>query len=437
LSAIPKHRGPRGRSLAALLPAVAMASAMAATSALQPAQSTFGAATERSETSSATKRPTTLGMQAAPALVPASAAARGSVATQRKPTHSFKSFFEMEDRAIIIVSGRQTTVGEQKRKLDAEITAKSGAPKTVRGSARKIDLAALNATSPATARAGIAQSKTASIARVAQAPALLTNQSLTQTQPSAKTTIAGMRVDKAGSYSAQKCLDKGPPVISEVRGTLKVGGQVDVWGRCFGDRAGRVEIIGQFPGGKLQAVFAAWDAGAVTIAIPGNVSGATDHTVAVSVVTAEGKVSPAVQAKFVAARARVEVPERLWSPSGRFELAANEESPTSGGSTRGSLGSNRAHAGATPMSVRVNPQCALDDVVTSSVYGSVTDIKGWELGPPYEASVTIAWQGTCSSFVVSRTENLSLLGPEETASSSCRVAFQARAWAYCPVGINP
>ena len=54
-----------------------------------------------------------------------------------------KGLFSLDDRAIIIVGGKTTTAGQVKRALQAEIAAKAGAPKTVRGGARKLDLTAL------------------------------------------------------------------------------------------------------------------------------------------------------------------------------------------------------------------------------------------------------------------------------------------------------
>ena len=56
-----------------------------------------------------------------------------------------------------------------------------------------------------------------------------------------------------------------------------------------------------------------------------------------------------------------------------------------------------------------------------------------------EASVTIDWVGACTgtkttthySYVIA--EGVS----DVSIRSACRVAFQARAWAYCPAGVAP
>ena len=422
---------------AIVLIATHVADAGGATSALQPApstlqqaQPTFGAAVEPADTKAATrKRIESFGLKPPASQPAANGAIKTPTAMKGGAAKAAKKLFDMDDRTIIIVSGKQTTAGELKRKLHAEIAAKNGPPKTVKGGARKLDLAALNVT--ASARTALySQAATAKGGLLPHAPVLLANQSLTQVRQSAKTSTAGMTIDESNSYSSQKCLDKGPPVISEIKGTLKVGGQVAVWGRCFGDRPGRVEIIGQFPGGKLLATFAAWDSGAVTLAIPGNISGATDHTVAVSVVTADGKVSPAMQARFVAARVRVDVPDRLWSPSAGFE-----------NSTAGKhyFDADAGKTGQAAKSLRVNPQCALDAMETSVVVGAVSNVRGWEAGPANEASVAIDWTASCIE-----TRTTYKFDPVIGASSedvdltyACRVAFQARAWAYCPVGIAP
>ena len=60
--------------------------------------------------------------------------------TKAHATRPSKGLFALEDRAIIIVGGKQTTAGEVKRALQAELVAKAGAAKIVKGGARKLDL---------------------------------------------------------------------------------------------------------------------------------------------------------------------------------------------------------------------------------------------------------------------------------------------------------
>jgi hypothetical protein len=65
-------------------------------------------------------------------------------------------------------------------------------------------------------------------------------------------------------------------------------------------------------------------------------------------------------------------------------------------------------------------------------YGDVTSISGFEQGPVNEAAINISWKGSCSGF--------STVGhgmPFSAVETTCRVSFNARAWAYCPVGIKP
>ena len=147
---------------------------------------------------------------------------------------------------------------------------------------------------------------------------------------------------------------------------------------------------------------------------------------ALTVVTVDGKSSPAMQAKFVAARERVEVPERLWSPSAGFEMASTRDD-------------SRDESGQVSKSLRVNPQCVLDNFDATILSGDISQMRGWEQGRANETSITFDWVATClrtttttsySYFIVQR-------GDDYSVSNACRVAFLARAWAYCPVGVAP
>ena len=71
--------------------------------------------------------------------------------------------------------------------------------------------------------------------------------------------------------------------------------------------------------------------------------------------------------------------------------------------------------------------------------GAVTRINGWEQGPANEASVSIDWVGVCTNVRATTDYNYLIVeGTREiTIKSACRVAFEARAWAYCPAGIAP
>ncbi len=378
-----------------------------------------------------------------PALTQFGANANTSTDAKAAAAQLSKNLFSMEDRVIIIVGGKQTTAGEVKKKIHAEIAKKAGPPKTVKGGARKLDLAALNVKSGA-ANAPPAPPRTMNHeitlhnlgTGAKKSPALTPSAAALSSQTAGlaarvrKDSISSSGSSLIHSFSESQCLDKGPPVISEVEGRLKPGGKVTLWGRCLGDRAGRVEIIGQFPGGKLKPAFTAWDMTVIDLEIPANIRGATDHAVAVTVVTADGKTSPAMQAQFAAAREWVEVPERLWSPGASFELSSAEGTEIS---------QNKAYSGQLKKSLRINHQCALDTMDAIVLSGNVTEINGWVQGPPNEASVTMSWFGSCSGQIFQHKEtdwDLSVTFYNSYASA-CRVAFQARAWAYCPVGIAP
>jgi hypothetical protein len=185
----------------------------------------------------------------------------------------------------------------------------------------------------------------------------------------------------------------------------------------------------------LTLAFKAWDSNAIELEIPATVRGAPDHIVAISVVTAEGRTSTAVQSRYVAARERVEVPERLWSPSADFDVSATAVATTLIDPNE----NNAAYAGHASKTLRVNPQCALDTMDAIVHSGSISRIRGWEEGAPNEAAVAIDWLGACSDaktithydyVVVQGTDSISI-------KSACRAAFQTRAWAYCPAGIAP
>jgi hypothetical protein len=347
-----------------------------------------------------------------------------------------KNIFSLEDRAIIIVGGKSSSAGEVKKALLGEIAKKAGPPKIVKGGARPLDLAALNVTKgainspapPRTLERPSAPGK--SMPPISQTTSASTSAQAVIGSGSALNVPASRGMEAMNSLSAVLCLDKGPPLIDEVEKRLKPGTRVIIWGFCLGDRPGRVEIIGQFPGGKLTPAFTSWNMTSVEIEIPANVRGAIDHAVAVSIVTADGKTTPAKQAQFVASRERVDVPERLWSPTAKFELSA----------TGGAAPTNAAYSGQLSRTLRINPQCALYEIDALVLSGAVTEIRGWGTqGLPNEASVSIDWMGTCTEKTTISQNNYVVY--QEAASlsynSACRVAFQTQASAYCPAGIAP
>lgn len=347
-------------------------------------------------------------------------------------TRASKGLFALEDRAIIIVGGKNTTAGEVKRAIERELVAKAGAPRIVHGGARKLDLAAHSGAGPKPLPFG--QKPIGAYLRPAATISTPSAQQAAQTvRPGVTQSVSGNK--EVVSLASLRCPDKGLPKISEVGGKLKAGGKASVSGQCFGDRPGRVEVIGQFPGGKLTLAFTAWDPNTVELEIPATIRGAPDHTVSITVVTVDGKASPAMQAQFVAARERVEVPEGLWSPAADFDFSATAETSKLIDPNE----ANEAYAGHTVKTVRVQPQCALDTMDAIVHSGSISQIRGWEEGPPNEASVTIDWLGTCTDTKTTTSYYYGIVEGAQDISikSACRVAYQARAWANCPAGIAP
>jgi len=55
-----------------------------------------------------------------------------------------------------------------------------------------------------------------------------------------------------------KSCNELPPDIAARQGAAAAGGAFSIEGICFGDRAGSVELIGQFPGGTLRPAFQEW-----------------------------------------------------------------------------------------------------------------------------------------------------------------------------------
>jgi hypothetical protein len=416
----------------------------ASPSTLQQAQPAFGATAERADSSAAPKKPeplgfrssTILGTQTEPTLSPTNDAAKGALSGKRSASKSAKNLFDMDDRTIIIVSGRPSTAGELKKALSTGIAKKAGVKRTVAAGPRKVDTSAFNVV----AAAGVVKARGARSVAVATAPALLSTRSLNERPVSLKTSGSSFAVDPTNSFSSQKCLDRGPPAIAEIRGNLKAGGQVALWGRCFGERAGHVEIIGApFPGGKLRPAFAAWDSAEIVIELPTLRGVADSPAVAVTVVTADGKVSPALQAKFVAARELIEVPDRLWEPSSGTELSLTTDIDGRDVTWAQGQEANAAHAGRTVKTLRINPLCALDTMETDVTYGTVKQISGFEQGLPNEANVSIDWIGACHNSGVWTIPEVPNFGghSEGVITTVCRIGFQAHARAYCPVGVAP
>lgn len=366
---------------------------------------------------------------AAPIATPAVRAAAaqvtpyGTAAKQTLPANLFK----MEDRAIIIVGGKQVAAGDVKRQLVSELRQTSGPVTSARTASRAPTQPVLDLTGGPfgggfngffkprprrpqeriTATGGIAGASVAGPGRetLASKPAL--------------------------SYADMRNYCKTHPIeISRVRGTLTPNGRFTIEGICFGDESGAVDVIGQFSGGHMPLLFESWSDIEIHAFVP-PVSGATDHAVAVTVVRRTDKVrSAAAQAKFVATREIVPVPARYWTPSPDFVQVDMDEG---GGNLFTGFtvwGAGPPEARISPFSVQVNPNCALDSAGWSVRSGRLEAFTGWEDGPPYHSNVNVAWTPHCvihtTNYIVSK-----------SSERICDVDFTLSAWASCPVGVAP
>lgn len=324
------------------------------------------------------------------------------------------NFSTLDSRATIIIGGKPVTVAEISKAISTEIGRTNGPPKSIKAS-RKGSASAV----PAKLGTMAATSRSPTINKNALSPA-------TSFGPPPITNPAQAARVTAEDVRKLHCTHKGPPDLVEISGSLTPGGKLALSGYCFGDRTGRVELIGQFPGGLLRSSFLSWDMTSIELAIPADIRGAIDHFVAVTVIGADGRRSPAMQARFVAARERVPVPPDRWKPEAKFELMSVVDDI---------FPMNKASSGKSAKSVRVQRECNLTDMEVLAVAGTVERIEGFDAGPHNEAEVSITWRGAC---INSTTHHVYIFGIQEvTFKSACRVALEARANAVCPAGIAP
>lgn len=365
------------------------------------------------------------GAMGTPAAIAATVAAahQGSATAPatRKAARLPNGLFQMPDSQMITVDGKPIAAGVLKKAIVAHIDANAAPPTTVKVQTRHLNVAAVMH-GVAAGTAGTAPTQL--LTRTTALPTSLDSKSreLPVVQNFAERVASTRGVSGIG---ALMCNDNGPPRIDEIKGKMRPGQSLTIDGTCLGNRAGRVEIIGPFPGGKLVPAFTAWDMTGIVLQIPATIRGATDGAVAVSVITADGKVTPARMAQFVAVRERVDVPERRWSPAPGFDLAdAIDATPST----------NKAYAGHLAKSLQINPQCALDSMDAVVLAGSVTQIRGFEDGPANEASIMIDWNGACTGGTI---KSFAVAGGDIAVVNACHVSFYTRAWAYCPAGVAP
>ena len=380
-------------------------------------------------TSTGSALPTSLpGARQAGATTPQSATRTAQAGTSAAT--SKQGLFDLPDATPITVDGKASTAGALKRTIAGEIAAKAGPRRTVQAKSRVVEHAVVGAGQGVPVRSGnVATGKWNG--GIATTTASAVTHAGLQSSGRKLATVGG-----APDTARLFCTDKGPPQISEVDGTLTPGGKATVYGYCFGERAGHVEAIGNFPGGKLDVAFTGWAQTGIDLQVAANVRNTPDGTVAVTIVGADGRRSPAMQARFVATREQVEIPARLWTPDADFVLSATTDA--SPNLFNASPVVNPAASGHLQRSLRINPQCALESMSVDVLAGGVSEIRGFDQGPPNEAAATIDWTGTCIDTRTTTTHDY-VVGSSQSVSikQACSVALEPRAWAWCPAGLSP
>jgi hypothetical protein len=329
------------------------------------------------------------------------------------------NLFSMDDRAIIIVSGKQMAAGDVKRQIRAGLDRNATVQETFTV-ARLNQHSAMPQVMERNRNGNPA--RTADHAKVSTGP----------TPGSPGWTPKEPNSNDARLAGELACRDNEPPKIARMTAALTPGGNVTLIGSCFGSRTGAVEVIGQFTGDKLQPAFTAWNEKRIDLQIPANIRGASDHAVSVTVVTSDGARSTAAQGRFVAARERIQVPDRYWTPAAAISPIAID--PPGGRKAGESLFAAATRTGAesyvNDFRVSVSPECTLDVLELPTTRGHVHEVRGWQNGPPNESSVQIVWSPVCTTTT---TDYLIAT----SSQSICSADIQLNAWAFCPAGRAP
>ena len=328
-------------------------------------------------------------------------AGAGLARDQRSKASLPGNLFQMDDRAIIVIGGKQVAAGDVKRDILQRLPLPSRPARSVSVPSRR----------------GSSPLPTASSALSAVAPPLGLQR--------ADGSVVGRRVE-ASSIDCSR-----GPTPGGAQSAIKSGEQVVIFGACFGNQPGAVELIGQFPSGSLRLSFVTWkDSEIVATAPP--VRGVTDHTAALTIVRADGKRSTTTQIRFVAPREHIEVPSGLWSPSARLTWSVVSDGD---GPLPAMPGSGVPGNGSSEFRLRVNPACTLDTMEALPALGDVLTITGWEGSTPFEANVKIAWSPEIQTIT---TESTHVLWAKSISLVRIRrMDFSIRAWADCPLGIRP
>jgi hypothetical protein len=139
-----------------------------------------------------------------------------------------------------------------------------------------------------------------------------------------------------------------------------------------------------------------------------------------------------VQSQFRAARERVEVPARYWTPSGAINPI--DIDPPANTQGNGGLFADLIAAGngnyVSDFRVAINPECELDVLELPTTRGKVHEVRGWEIGPPNESAIKIVWSPVCTTTT---TDYLIATSSQRI----CSADIQLKAWASCPAGRAP
>jgi hypothetical protein len=315
------------------------------------------------------------------------------------------NLFELNDRAIIVVGGKQMQAAQVKREISAELERLSGPPVTVRSAARPGTEAATELGGPKASvprrRANVPVTAGPAGVPASQGP----SREIMQT-----TVTAGEMIDYC---------KKNPAKVLRVNGPLRPQQSFTIQGECFGDRSGTVEVSG-LPG---KVLFSEWSNHRIVATLPA-VRGHTDKPVNLTVVRADKARTAPAQASFVALRERVEVPAHKWGPNG------NHRRQFASATTGGTFHDGSIDPGGEMFRLAVNPACALVDAAWTQRVGRVTAFNGWDQGPPHAADVAIEWASKCVTSTTSFVFPLS-------SSRICEIAFDLQAWANCPLGVAP
>lgn len=434
---------------------------------VQRAQPTFGA--ERETPSRPLAPPATLSLPATerpaaginplPAAMPGSAAGStmrslGPAPLPPPPKAPLQKRFEAQDTEAL--AGKGAPLAPTKAAVQAQLAKLSGPAKTIKLGARTLDLAAIGVIGT---REGARSAPAPGFPPPSPAPlAPSTTTDVSKSgalEPVSRVSGGALQVSPGNSFSSTKCLDKGPPKISEITGRLSAAGSsATVVGRCFGERGGRVDVTGQF--GKVQAMVTSWEMNFLTVHLPPGIRGAPDHGVTVTVTTTAGQVSPPMPAGFIAQRERVDVPAALWSPDSRVlddwsahnvgvrvDVDAFIQRTGLYSDPKVNLGPSQPNnypdlfLKFRPMTLwrptptrrfklEVNRVCALDEVFGTTQTGRIRQIRGWEAGPVYQASIDVEADQRC---VRSWTNDYQV-------HFDCKMSYQMKATAWCPAGVT-